>query len=85
MAVLEGVNDAEFAMLRETAAISDSVLSKHLSALCEAGFVTLKKGVASGRQRTWIAITRAGRIAFKAHIAALHAITAMAGKLHIDG
>lgn len=78
MAVLATVQDAEFAMLRKTADISDSVLSKHLSALAEAGYVKLRKAAQDGRQRTWASITRAGRAAFRGHVAALQALANVA-------
>ncbi|MEG3145761.1 transcriptional regulator [Sphingomonas sp. RT2P30] len=74
MAVLAGVQDAEFAMLRTTADVSDSVLSKHLAALNEAGYVRLRKAALDGRQRTWVSLTRAGRTAFRDHVAALTAL-----------
>jgi len=79
MAVLATVQDAEFAMLRKTADISDSVLSKHLSALSEAGYVRLRKAAQDGRQRTWASITRAGRAAFRGHVAALQALAGVVG------
>jgi len=78
MAVLAAVQDAEFAMLRETADVSDSVLSKHLSALSEAGYVRLRKAVQDGRQRTWASLTRPGRAAFRGHVAALQALASAA-------
>ena len=78
MAVLAAVQDAEFAMLRETADVSDSVLSKHLSALSEAGYVRLRKAAQDGRQRTWASITRTGRAAFRGHVAALQALVNVA-------
>jgi len=78
MAVLAGVHDAEFAMLRQTADVSDSVLSKHLSALSEAGYVRLRKAALDGRQRTWASLTRAGRGAFQGHVAALTALARVA-------
>lgn len=78
MAVLATVQDAEFAMLRKTADISDSVLSKHLSALAEAGYVRLRKAAQDGRQRTWASITRTGRAAFRGHVAALQALVNVA-------
>ena len=78
MAVLAGVQDAEFAMLRQTADVSDSVLSKHLSALSEAGYVRLRKAALDGRQRTWASLTRAGRTAFRDHVAALTALARVA-------
>jgi DNA-binding MarR family transcriptional regulator len=76
--VLSHVDSAEFARLREIAEVSDSVLSKHLAALAEEGYVTLKKAARGGRQRTWVSFTRAGRRAFAAHIAALQAMIAAA-------
>jgi DNA-binding MarR family transcriptional regulator len=80
-AVLANVQEAEFALLRKTADVSDSVLSKHLSALAEAGYVKLRKAAVDGRQRTWASLTRTGRAAFQRHVAAL---TALAGLAEID-
>jgi len=71
-ALLARVDDAEFATIRDIVKVSDSVLSKHLSALGEAGYVQLRKAAQDGRQRTWVSLTRAGRRAFAAHMAALH-------------
>lgn len=71
LAVLGSVSEVEFATLRDTAGVSDSVLSKHLSALVEAGYVRLRKAAAAGRQRTWAQITREGRRSFTGHLAAL--------------
>lgn len=73
-ALLAAVSEAEFATLRETVKVSDSVLSKHLSALIEAGYVKLRKAALDGRQRTWAALTGDGRRAFVGHLAALHDI-----------
>ncbi|NJC35155.1 DNA-binding transcriptional ArsR family regulator [Sphingomonas jejuensis] len=81
MAVMANVSEAEFALLRETTGVSDSVLSKHLSALGEAGYVTLRKAAQDGRQRTWASATRAGRAAFRRHMAALEALVAAAGQM----
>ena len=77
-AVLAQVSEAEFARLRSITGVSDSVLSKHLAALGEAGIVTLRKAATDGRQRTWASLTSAGRKAFKAHVAALEALIATA-------
>lgn len=73
-AVLARVDEVEFATLREITDVSDSVLSKHLSALGEAGYVKLRKAAQDGRQRTWAALTPAGARAFKAHLAVLQAL-----------
>jgi DNA-binding MarR family transcriptional regulator len=75
-AVLSQVSDAEFARLRSITGVSDSVLSKHLAALAEAGHVALRKAASDGRQRTWASLTRSGRNAFARHVAALEALIA---------
>ncbi len=79
-AVLANVDTAEFAKLRELVGVSDSVLSKHLAALAEAGHIGMRKAASDGRQRTWASLTRSGRAAFTAHVAALHAIVAGASR-----
>ncbi|MCU6453669.1 transcriptional regulator [Sphingomonas sp. A2-49] len=81
MAVLTEVQDAEFALLRTTTQVSDSVLSKHLAALGEAGYVALRKAASEGRSRTWASATRAGRKAFVAHVAALTALANLTGRI----
>lgn len=81
MAVLTEVQDAEFALLRSTTGVSDSVLSKHLSALVEAGYVALRKAASDGRSRTWASATRAGRKAFASHVAALTALAKVADRV----
>lgn len=73
-AVLARVDEVEFATLRDITQVSDSVLSKHLSALGEAGYLTIRKAAQDGRQRTWAAFTPQGAKAFKAHMAALQAL-----------
>ncbi len=81
MAVLTQVQDAEFALLRTTTQVSDSVLSKHLAALVDAGYVALRKATSDGRSRTWASATRAGRKAFAAHVAALTALARLTERL----
>lgn len=78
MAVLAGVQEAEFALLRKTVDVSDSVLSKHLAQLAEAGYVRLRKAAHDGHQRTWASITGEGRRAFHSHVKALQALAAIA-------
>ena len=68
---LTAVSEAEFAILRDALEVSDSVLSKHISALVDAGYVRSHKGLRDGRRTTWIALTDAGRSALRAHVAAL--------------
>ena len=57
MTMLTAVTEVEFATLRDGLEVSDSVLSKHVSALAAAGYVKSRKGVHDGRRTTWIALT----------------------------
>jgi DNA-binding MarR family transcriptional regulator len=71
------VTDAEFATLRDTLGVADSVMSKHLKVLQHAGYVTLTKPTGSGRVRTWVSLTPRGRHAFRAHVAELQRLAAI--------
>lgn len=79
--MLVETREVEFALLRTATGVSDSVLSKHLSALAETGLVTLRKAASGGRVRTWVAATRAGRVAFREHVAALQEMVAVAARM----
>ena len=74
MTTLTAVSEAEFATLREALGVSDSVLSKHLGALEEVGYLKRHKGVRRGRRTTWISLTPLGRKALSAHVTALRAL-----------
>lgn len=76
-AILSSVDDAEFALLRDAVKVSDSVLSKHLKQLEEAGYIRLSKAAQDGRQRTWASLTPAGRSAFAAHVAELNRLATL--------
>lgn len=76
MAIVANSTSASFAFLREHLSISDSDLSKQMSALEAAGYV---KSAKSGHGRgsvTTFTITKTGRAAYDAHRAALTALLA---------
>jgi DNA-binding MarR family transcriptional regulator len=73
-AILAQAQQAEFALLKEITGASDSVMSKHLAALTDAGYVKLRKAAAEGRQRTWASLTSSGRKAFRRHVQALETL-----------
>ncbi|MBB5711778.1 winged helix-turn-helix domain-containing protein [Sphingomonas xinjiangensis] len=77
-AMLSAVDSAEFGTIRDTLGVSDSVLSKHVRQLDEAGYVKLSKAVVDTRQRTWLSLTRQGRKAFEAHVLELEKLVAQA-------
>lgn len=74
-AQLATVQWAEFAHLRDTLEVANSVLSKHLKHLADAGYVTLERFTKNGRSHVRAGLTRNGRTAYVAHVAALRAIT----------
>lgn len=74
VAALAGVDEAEFAHVRDAIEISDSVLSKQATQLEGAGYLKVRKGYVGKRPRTWLSLTSAGRAAYKRHLAALRAI-----------
>ena len=83
-AVLAQAQEAEFALLKSVTGASDSVMSKHLSALADAGYVTLRKAASDGRQRTWAKLTGLGRSAFRNHVKALEVLASTVGSVPAD-
>ncbi|MGD2131320.1 MAG: transcriptional regulator [Maricaulaceae bacterium] len=77
-ALLSPLAEAEFAVLRDELGVSDSVLSKHIKQLEEAGYLKVRKGAMNGRQRTWTQLTAKGRAAFAAHVAELQRLANVA-------
>lgn len=73
-ALLAPVASLEFTVLREQLDVSDSVLSKHIKPLEEAGYVIVEKKAFQGRQRTWLQLSPEGRKAFSEHVEALRQI-----------
>jgi DNA-binding MarR family transcriptional regulator len=76
LALLSALAPAEysdFASLLRITGVSKSALSKHLSALAEAGVVEVGKSDTDRRGRR-IALTADGRVAFESYLDALDAI-----------
>ncbi|MBT5874344.1 MAG: transcriptional regulator [Candidatus Latescibacteria bacterium] len=73
-AFLAPLEEAEFKALRQALEVSDSVLSKHIKQLEDAGYVKQRKSTVDGRQRTWASLTDPGRAAFAQHVAALRSL-----------
>jgi len=74
-AFLAATDEAEFSALRDLLGVSDSVTSKHLKVLEQAGYAKVSKPTGRGRVKTWVSLTPAGRTAFAAHVDALRRIT----------
>lgn len=73
-AFLSGVTQAEFGSIRDMLGVADSVTSKHLKVLEQAGYLTLSKPTGKGRVKTWAALTPEGMHAYQEHVAALKAL-----------
>ena len=76
MTMLTTVSRAEFVTVRDRLQVSDSVLSKHVSALSAVGYVKSHKGSHAGRRTTWLSLTSKGRSALSSHVAALRELIA---------
>ena len=74
VALLAAVDWADFSFVRDELDLSDSALSKQLSTLEEAGYVTIERPLSERRRRVKARLTPAGREAFEGHVAALRAI-----------
>jgi DNA-binding MarR family transcriptional regulator len=72
--LLAAVDTMDFATVRDQVGVSDSVLSKHVKQLEEAGYVTVHKATRASRLRTSLSLTADGRAAFDAHVAELRRI-----------
>lgn len=76
IAIIASSTSSDFTFLRDQLQLNDSDLSKHMSALDHAGYVTTRKsGRGRGASTTYV-ITTAGRKAYKRHRNALTALLA---------
>jgi DNA-binding transcriptional ArsR family regulator len=79
VSTLAAMEWADFGHLRDAVGLSDSALSKQVTILEEAGYVTVRKGFIGKRARTSVQLNEVGRAAFLSHVAALQQIVARAG------
>ncbi|NLU82324.1 transcriptional regulator [Rhodococcus sp. HNM0569] len=77
LALLNSGVSLEFGALRDTLHLTDGNLNRHLKVLQEADLVGSERR-GSGRPKTWVHITDAGRSALAAELAALRAVIAAA-------
>jgi len=75
VAFLEGCSEAEFGTVTELCEMNKSTLSKAMTVLEDAGYLTIIKGYAGRRPKTWLTLTDSGRQAYRDH---LHALTVLA-------
>ena len=73
---VQGRAQMSFAKLREAVGVSQSALSKQLTALERAGYARRRRsyGLTRSEDVVWVALTPAGLAAFESHLAALREI-----------
>ncbi|MGI9604785.1 MAG: winged helix-turn-helix domain-containing protein [Acidimicrobiales bacterium] len=81
MAILVASDSAEFRFLRESIGIRDADLSKQMSTLEEAGYITIRKTKPGRGSSTWYKVTKKGRSAFTRHSDALRELLSEPNKL----
>lgn len=72
--VMEPKSWLEFTRLRALVQATDGNLGAHLETLAQAGYVTIDKRFVGKKPQTRVRATSAGRQAFAAHVAYLHAL-----------
>jgi DNA-binding transcriptional ArsR family regulator len=78
VALLAAADWVEFSFIRDQLGLSDSALSKQLSALDDAGYVRVERPATGRPRRVRVRLTTVGRNAFRGHVAALQAIVGSA-------
>jgi DNA-binding MarR family transcriptional regulator len=78
VALLAAADWVEFGFVRDQLGMSDSALSKQLSTLEAAGYVSIERPVSDRRRRVQARLTPVGMEAFQGHVAALRAIVGTA-------
>lgn len=81
LTVLAEGGRVQFGFLRDTLALTDGNLSRHLVILEGAGLIEIEKGYQGRRPRTWITMTRRGKRALAKEVASLKALVRL---LEID-
>jgi DNA-binding MarR family transcriptional regulator len=73
-ALLAAAAQVEFSFVRDRVEVTDSMLSKQISLLEQAGYLKVDKLFVGKRGRTWLSLTKAGRRVFERHLTALREI-----------
>ncbi|MFE7356302.1 transcriptional regulator [Streptomyces sp. NPDC057543] len=74
LTVAREADRVEFGFLKKQLAVTDGNLSRHLKVLEDSGLITMEKGYAGRRPRTWIALSRKGAQALDTELRALRAL-----------
>jgi predicted ArsR family transcriptional regulator len=77
LALLSGVDRADFNQLKQALGTTDGNLGRHLQVLERSRLVALRKDTSQKRPRTWASITKAGRRALGDELDALKELVAL--------
>lgn len=82
LALAHEAREVEFGYLRSTLELTAGNLSQHLTVLETAGLISIEKGYAGKRPRTWITLTKAGRTALRDEITQLKRLISQVERDH---
>ncbi|MET8833874.1 transcriptional regulator [Micromonospora sp. NPDC004540] len=88
LTVLSETQECRFSTLRDELSLTDGNLNRHLRVLEQAGLLRVIKAYDGRRPSTWLRLTRQGRAALRAEVAALEQLVARlraANADHADG
>ena len=71
LTIAHEARQVEFGYLRDNLELTAGNLSQHLGVLENAGLITIEKGYAGKRARTWVTLTKEGRAGLAREIAQL--------------
>jgi DNA-binding MarR family transcriptional regulator len=71
LTIAHEAQQVEFSYLRNNLEVTAGNLSQHLGVLESAGLITIEKGYARKRARTWVALTKAGHAALAEEVTQL--------------
>ncbi len=77
LALLSGVDRADFNQLKKALSTTDGNLGRHLQVLERSRLIVLRKDTSQRRPRTWASITKAGRRALGDELDALKELVAL--------
>jgi DNA-binding MarR family transcriptional regulator len=78
VAVLAQNKKVDFTFLKDYLQLTDSNLSRHLTALEEVGYIEINKVFEGKRPRTWLTLSAKGQEAFNKYVQALNQIVGQA-------
>lgn len=70
-AMLSLTEEMEYRIIREMLNVSESVLSKNIKVLEDAGYIAVQKRAYSARRRTWLSMTEQGHKAYDEYVLVL--------------